>query len=249
MTGLPQDPAFYAVTIVAVILLGLAKGGFAGMGILAMPIMSLAMSPLQAGAILLPVLLAQDAVTVGAYWRGCQPRLVLLLVIGGALGVFLAYLLASRISLRMVEVTVGGITVLFALQRILKRVPVADKPPSQSSLLGIVTGICCGFCSQLVQAGAPPFHMYMLSQRVPSGVYLGTAAVFFTLVDIMKVPAFFALGEFSRETLTVSLWLLPLAAISSWVGVLLVRRLPIERFHGLVTAMLLVVGSVLLLGR
>jgi len=63
------DPLFYALAIPAVILLGLAKGGFAGVGAISLPLLALAISPVQAAAILLPVLILQDVVGVWAFRR------------------------------------------------------------------------------------------------------------------------------------------------------------------------------------
>ena len=61
------DPLFYLLATVAVILLGLSKGGFFGLGVMALPLMSLQVPPLQAAAIILPTVLAQDALTVWTY--------------------------------------------------------------------------------------------------------------------------------------------------------------------------------------
>ena len=58
------DPLFYAVAVPAVMLLGLSKGGFSGIGMVSTPLLALIMPPLEAAAILLPILLVQDAFSV-----------------------------------------------------------------------------------------------------------------------------------------------------------------------------------------
>ncbi|MFG1348020.1 hypothetical protein V5F59_24335 [Xanthobacter autotrophicus DSM 431] len=63
------DPAFYAAAVPATILMGLSKGGFTGPSVLAQPLLSQVMSPVQAAAIMLPVLIVQDVVSLYAYWR------------------------------------------------------------------------------------------------------------------------------------------------------------------------------------
>ncbi|QIB64465.1 TIGR01244 family sulfur transferase [Kineobactrum salinum] len=51
-----SEPAFYLVSIPAVLLYGIAKGGFGGaISMLAVPLMALVMAPTQAAAILLPI--------------------------------------------------------------------------------------------------------------------------------------------------------------------------------------------------
>ena len=64
-----QDPIFYLLAAPAVILLGFSKGGLAGVGSLALPLMALVIDPVQAAAILLPILIAQDIVGVWSFRR------------------------------------------------------------------------------------------------------------------------------------------------------------------------------------
>jgi uncharacterized protein len=66
---MPTDPIFYLAAIIAVTFLGLAKGGFAGVGLVATPLLSLVAPPVQAIAIVLPILVVQDAVSPWVYWR------------------------------------------------------------------------------------------------------------------------------------------------------------------------------------
>src|SRR5690606_7599054 len=66
---LPADPLFWIVAAIAVTLVGLAKGGFTGVGMVGTPMLALIVPPLQAVAIMLPILLVQDVVSVWAYRR------------------------------------------------------------------------------------------------------------------------------------------------------------------------------------
>ena len=68
MTIIP-DPLFYLLAIPAILALGLGKGGFAGVGMISTPLLALIVPPLQAAAILLPILLIQDAISVWVYRR------------------------------------------------------------------------------------------------------------------------------------------------------------------------------------
>ncbi len=242
---MPTDPWFYLATVVAVVLLGLAKGGLAGAGLLAMPLMSLAMPPLQAGAILLPVLLVQDVVTVAAFRRSWDGASLKRLIPGGIAGVGLGYLLAASTPANAVEAAVGGIALCFALVR-LARPKVAEEGRRDHGGVALLTGLASGFTSQVAHAGAPPFQIYMLRRRLPSATYLGTAAIFFATLDVVKLPAFLALGQLRTADLMVSAVMAPVAVLSSWGGVWLMRRLPVERLYRLVTIMLLAVGGVLL---
>src|SRR5499426_581083 len=92
------DPLFYLLAVPAVTLLGLGKGGFAGVGMIAAPLLALALPPLQAAAILLPILIVQDAISVWVYRRDWDAWNLKVLLIGSIFGVAIAALLAAHVS-------------------------------------------------------------------------------------------------------------------------------------------------------
>src|SRR3712207_5574917 len=112
------DPLFYAVAVPSVTLLGLAKGGFSGLGLLALPLMALVISPVQAAAVTLPILIVQDVVSVWAYRRSFDSRNLAVLLPAATLGIGLGYLLAAEVSDAAVKLAVGVISVAFALRRL-----------------------------------------------------------------------------------------------------------------------------------
>jgi uncharacterized membrane protein YfcA len=234
------DPWFYAAAIPAVILLGLAKGGFAGIGILGVPLLALVISPVQAAAILLPILLVQDIVSVVAFYRSRDDRVLWQMLPGAALGVAAAYLLAARVSVAMVELAVGVITLAFAVQRM--RGGVAASAISRPWAGGVM-GAASGFTSQIAHAGGPPFQMHVVPLGLDRDRFIGTSAIFFAVVNWMKVPAYAALGQLSHANLVAAAVLMPLAIVSTWVGVRLVRRVDAENFYRIIYALMIIVGA------
>ena len=87
------DPVFFAVSIPAVLLYGIAKGGFAGpLAILGVPLMSLVISPIQAAAILLPILIIQDIISIYSYRDKFHLRNLLILLPAAFIGIIVGYL-------------------------------------------------------------------------------------------------------------------------------------------------------------
>jgi uncharacterized membrane protein YfcA len=113
------QPSFYATAVPAVILLGLSKGGFAGLGVLGMPLMALTIPPVQAAAITLPILMVQDAFSVWVYRRDWDRTNLKILLPGAVVGILLAYLLAAKVPDRAVALVLGLISIVFALRRFL----------------------------------------------------------------------------------------------------------------------------------
>src|SRR5919112_3047075 len=103
------EPLFYVAATPAVILLGLSKGGFSGVGMLSLPLMALFISPVQAAAITLPILVVQDVVSVWAFRHSWDRRNVAILLPGALVGVLLGYLLAARVSESAVKLAVGTV--------------------------------------------------------------------------------------------------------------------------------------------
>src|SRR5215213_2148747 len=94
------QPVFYAAAIPAVTLMGLAKGGFSGIGLLALPLMALVVSPVQSAAILLPLLIVQDVVSVFAYRHSWDRRNLAILVPSAGVGILAGYFLAAWVVRR-----------------------------------------------------------------------------------------------------------------------------------------------------
>ena len=108
-----SDPVFYLVAVPAVTFLGVSKGGFSGVGLLATPLLALALPPLQAAAILLPILILQDFISVLVYRHDWDARNLKVMLPGAAIGISAAWVLAARVSDAHVRLAIGAIALGF----------------------------------------------------------------------------------------------------------------------------------------
>jgi uncharacterized membrane protein YfcA len=236
------DLLFYLFAIPAVILTGLAKGGFAGVGMLGTPLMAMVVGPVEAAAVLLPILIVQDAVGIWAFRRTFDAGILKLLVPSAVFGIFLGWALAAYTSRYGVELALGVISVVFSVQRLwgeYSRALPTDPPPPW---VGVLCGIGSGFTSQVAHAGAPPFQIYVMPKGLDRDVLVGTTAIFFGIVNAIKVPAYIGLGVFSPATLGTSAALVPLALASTYAGVWWVRRVDAAVFYRIVYVLLGLLG-------
>ncbi len=239
-----SDPAFYAVAIPAVVLTGLAKGGFLGaLGGLAVPLMSLVISPIEAAGIMLPILIAMDMIGLYAY-RGEFHRVNLTILLPAALvGIALGWATAAYVTEAHVRLIVGLVGFIFAARYWLTR---AHRTAGPDRLKGTFWGMIAGFTSFVSHTGAPPFQVYMLPQRLPNALYAGTAVIFFAVVNLVKVIPYAALGQFNAANLSTVAVLIPLAPIAMLAGVWLTRRVPQDPFYAILHAALLIVSGKLI---
>jgi uncharacterized membrane protein YfcA len=138
-------------------------------------------------------------------------------------------MLAAYLSDTVVRLAIGLIGLAFVLNSWFGKTSVEPRPPKAAA--GVFWGGVSGFTSTLVQAGSPPFQVFLLPQRLPKLVFVGTNAIFFAATNLLKVIPYFALGQFSTETLKISLWLMPLAIATNFLGIWLVRVTPTILFY------------------
>ncbi|MGE4431166.1 MAG: sulfite exporter TauE/SafE family protein [Sphingobium sp.] len=234
---------YYLCAFIAVALSGLAKGGFAGVGALAMPVLALAIDPVRAAAILLPILIVQDVISVWVFRHDWDRHVLSVMVPGMAVGVALGYLLATIISESAVLGVLGAISVLFGLQRLWWERRGAIMLPSDSpGWVGALFGVASGFTSQIAHAGSPPFQMWVLPRRLPRDTLVGTTAIAFAVMNWLKVPAYAALGQFTPANLIASAALVPVALLSTLAGVAIVRRIDPARFYAVIYVLMVLLG-------
>jgi uncharacterized protein len=237
------DPLFYALAIPAVIALGLSKGGFAGVGQMATPLLALVMPPLEAAAIFLPIMAVQDWSAVWVYRKEWDGRILAIMIPGALVGTVLAAWLAAYISNAGVRVFIGVTSIVFVGYSVYGMVRQARKPTRDGTVAGgLFWGVLSGFTSTLCQAGGPPYQVYVLSQKLPKMNFVGTTAIYFAVLNAAKVPPYLALGQFSFEGFGTSLVLLPLALLTNQLGFWLVRRTPQELFYKITLGIMLVIS-------
>lgn len=113
--------------------------------------------------------------------------------------------------------------------------------------LGVLFGIGSGFGSQVAHAGAQPFQMWVLPRRLPRDALVGSTAICFAAMNWIKVPAYLALGQFSRANLIASAAMMPVALASTMGGVILVRLVDPQRFYRIIYALMIAIGMKLVL--
>src|SRR3974390_3188036 len=138
----------------------------------ATPMLALVVPPLGGAAILLPILICQDAISVWAYHRAWSAWNLKVMLPGSVLGVGGGWLFARYFSNAAIELTVGAIALSFVVQMWLSSIARARRgrpppaPRQPQAALGVFWGALAGFTSPLIQIGGPPFQVFVLPQRL-----------------------------------------------------------------------------------
>lgn len=236
------DYTFWAVAILAVFIVGLSKSGLVGsMGMVAVPVLALVMPARDATGMMLPVLLAMDAIAIWIYRKDANWHVLRIMLPGALVGTILGWLLWSVVTDAQVLLAVGIITVLFMLDALLpirKRLP--DTPPSRG--WGAFWGGAAGLTSFISHTGGPPFQIYTLPLGMTPTMYSATTAFFFAIVNTSKLIPYYFLGTLSVNNLELSAILIPFGLLGVAIGVFLVRRISAKAFYTLAYVLILLLG-------
>jgi uncharacterized protein len=191
---------------------------------------------------MLPILIVQDIVSVWAYRRSFDRRVVAIMIPGAILGIVIAAITATYVTDAIVVLGVGLIASGFVLYTWLRPSSVRQTLSTGSVPAGIFWGACSGFTSFIANAGGPPFQVYVLPHRLPPQIYAGTMTMVFAAINWLKVGAFFAIGQVSLHNFSISGTLFPLAIVATLAGIWLVRRVSGRLFYRIIYVFTFVIG-------
>ena len=251
---LPQYPEFFWLTAVtAVLLIGLSKAGFgSGVGVVATPLIALTIPVAEAAALLLPLLIVADVLSIPHYRDSYDMPSLRLMLPGALAGIVLGAFFFGYFSRHeaVLKLAVGMIALLFVLYQgtrglIMRRLE-AHRP---SNMTGIGLGFISGFTSTLAHAGGPPATMYLLPQNLSRRLFVGTILIFFFVVNLIKLIPYTILGLLQVGNILTIVVLAPIIFVGVKLGVWLNERFDNTWFNRVIYLLLFLTGVQLVAGE
>jgi uncharacterized membrane protein YfcA len=232
---------YLVLACLAAWLVGLSKGGLPSIGMLAVPILSLVMSPVKAAVMLLPIYVISDAAGIWLYRKEFSLINLKILIPAGIFGVVVGWLTASLISDIAIKFLMGLIGVSFCLNSWLRKNTPGPTQPAHVPK-GLFWGTLAGFTSFISHAGAPPFQVYVLPQRLPKAQFAGTSTLVFAVINAAKIWPYQQLRPYSSDDLLGAAVLVPAALLGTVMGAYLTRKMTDVWFFRIVQTGLLLVS-------
>jgi uncharacterized membrane protein YfcA len=233
-----------AVVALTGLMIGFGKAGVAGtVGPFVTVLMALVLPADVALGLLLPMLIVADGFAMAAYWRRWDltalRRLLVAAVIGIAIGSVTINSVNETVLRRLIAVSILAFALLFVLTRG-ARMPVSAERP-----WAYAAGTTSGFVSTVAHSGGPPIVAYLMSTKTEPVKLVGTTIVYFTAVNLIKVPGYFYAGLFDAQLIlsTAPAWISVPLGIA--LGKRLVHRINTVLFERLIL-ILLVAGALVL---
>jgi uncharacterized membrane protein YfcA len=243
------DPLLWFFAALGAFMVGVSKAGITGLSILSIALFNHVFpSSKQASGLVLPLLIFGDFVAVFAYRKHTQWRYLWRLFPWTAAGVVLGYFTLGRISDHTARILIGWIIVSLALLSFWRRyvaAPAEEKAASFHWSVGAAIGMTAGFITLIANAAGPLMAIYLVAMRLPKMEYVGTAAVFFMLLNLFKVPFMVDLGLITTQSFSINLMLAPAVLLGALAGRWLLKRVNQNLFEQLVL-LLSAIGGILL---
>jgi uncharacterized membrane protein YfcA len=207
------SPLFWVLAIVGVVLTGISKSGFAGgAGVIAVPLLSLMLPVPLAAALMLPLLLVMDAKSIQYYWRAVRWQELKNMAPAALIGIVIGGFLLGKLPSDFLQVLLGMFCMIFALWKSL--MPLLGRLP----YAGLIWGAVSGLTSTLLHSGGPPINIYLATRGLAKQNWLATAAVFFALMNLIKIIPYGLSDLWQPSLLVIDIILLPVSLFGVWLG-------------------------------
>ena len=241
---IPSDISLFIavpVLILAALIIGISKSGFAGStALLAIPLAANVVPIQLTLGFLLPLFIAGDFIAVFQHRKHCSWRHFRWLTFGGLVGILAASLLLDFLLWHMsaftltLQLTVAFLCILFVCFQLIRQLggQLPNIPPQPP--FGYIAGFLTGFASTLSNAGSPLAAIYLLEQKLTKALFTGTAVFLFLVINLSKVPSFIYLDFLSSNAVALAAFLLPVVPIGSLIGIQLNRVISEKTFMSII---------------
>ena len=238
---MPADQnAVYVAIVIAVLgfMIGLAKGGLGGLGALLTPILALVLPVALAVGVLLPMLMVGDAFAVYTYWKEWNPDLVRRMLPAGVVGAIAGTFLLSWLPPDGLRMVLGVfVLLLVAYKFVSDRIQGMRYEPRlwHAPAAGFLSGVASGMFNN----GGPAFSSYLLLQKLTARPFIATSAIYFALLNLIKVPGFLYTGVLDLPLLFSLWWVFPFIPLGLWAARRMLTRVSLPAFEAIITVLLI----------
>jgi hypothetical protein len=227
------------IAVIAAMSVGFSKTGIPSSGIFTVTLMAMVFPAKESVGIVLPMLIIGDVIAVILYRHKVIWKDLLVLLPWVFAGVVAGYYFLSLVDDNWLKMTIGwlvlGLIVVHLFRERMNKT--GDWPAGILSWFNPLLGILAGFATMIGNAAGGIMSIYLLAKKLPKEWFVGTAAWFFFIVNLLKVPFSVHLGIIHGDTLIFSAWMIVPIAVGAWLGIRLLNKLSERWFQTFVLAM------------
>jgi uncharacterized protein len=225
------------------LLVGLSKTGITGLSLLFVGMFAAVLPARSSTGLVVPLLIVGDLVAVGSYRAHTRWRYIWRLFPWACVGIVAGYLALGRMDDRQARVAIGAIVLGLACLHLFRRLRPTVSGEGHGFWFTPVIGILAGFTTIIANASGPLVVIYLLAMGLLKMDYMGTAAVFFLLLNLVKTPFMISLGFINLGSLKLDAVLLPAMLAGALLGKWLLVRINQRVFENIALVLALLAGA------
>jgi uncharacterized membrane protein YfcA len=239
MPATDQNTVYVTILIAFLgFMIGLAKGGYGGLGVLLTPILSLVLPVASAVGVLLPMLMVGDVFALRMYWKEWDTELVKRMLPLGIVGALVGTFLLSWLPANILRIALGVFVLIVVVYKYASdRIKAMQYQPRpwHASLAGLLAGVASG----MFNAGGPPFNSYLLLKKVSARPFIATGTIYFAILNLIKVPGFLYTGVLDLPLLLSLWWVFLFIPVGIWVARATLTRVSPSAFERIIVVLLI----------
>ena len=234
--GLPAlTTAQWLLALVSAFGLGIAKSGFAGVGLFHVVVFAFLFGAKDSTGIVLPMLIFGDLCAVAAFRQHARWEYIKSMSLPTALGVVIGWALMNSLNESAYKPVIGSIILsLAAVQTARMWRPSWFEHIPHAAWFAWSLCLIAGFSTMLANAAGGIIALYLVTVSMQKLELVGTTAWFFLLLNLFKVPFSAQLGLIGWNTLTINVVLTPMIVLGLFAGRWLIHRIPQRQFDSVV---------------
>lgn len=231
-------PLVWVLLAFAAMIVGLSKTALPGINTISIAIFAAVLPAKASTGALLLVLIVGDIFALWSYRRHADWPTLLRLVPAVVLGLVLGAAFLALADDAWVRRVIGVILLVLIAITLWRRYRTsASKSEARGAVIARLSyGTLGGFTTMVANAGGPVISLYLFAARFNVLAFLGTAAWFFAVINIVKVPIGIGLGIITLDSLWLMLLLVPGVVIGAFFGRRIAKRIKQQTFEWVVIA-------------
>ena len=242
----------WLILALAAVLVGITKTSISGLGAIVVALFAFVFPAKESTATSLFLLISGDVLAVSLYrsqadWkliRGLLPAVIP----GVAVGAVFMHFVDDKIMLIGIGACIGATLLVQLILHIRAHATddIAEKPANPALTIG--TGVLAGFVTIVGNAAAAVMSLYLLVTHTPKLRFVASAAWFYFIVNIIKVPFIVSLGIVDWNHVVVLATLMPLVVVAGLLGKRFLTHINQRQFER-ITLITTILACVILLVR
>ena len=236
----------WVLAVISAMVIGMSKAGITGLTLMFVPLMAVSFGGRASTGLLLPMLCVGDIFAVSWYRRNAEWRYLLKLLPPAVVGLAAGVAVGGRLSDESFRYLLGGIILVLLGMMVWQDLGKKEPQYPQAWWFAIVAGLAAGFTTMIGNAAGAITSIYLLSMRLPKNAFIGTAAWFFLIINLLKVPLqVFFWENINAATLTFNALMVPAIAVGAVIGIIAAGKIPERAYRVFVMVMTGVAGLLL----